>query len=90
MVIGSDLTGDVGKLDAVNQAAVKGHGGGRQINPAGDLLRGRPPGLVSNCRANCSPKLAGCLNQRRIGAARRRGELCPAACRAAPGQLGIL
>jgi hypothetical protein len=61
-MIGSDLTGDVGQLDAVNQAAVKGHGGGRQINPAGDLLRGRPAGLGCDCRANGSPKLAGRLN----------------------------
>ena len=89
-VISSDLTGDIGQLNAGNHAAVKGHDGRRQINPAGDLVRGRPAGLVGDCRANGGPKLTGRLNQRRIGAAGRRGELRPAACRAAPGQLGIL
>jgi hypothetical protein len=39
-VIGSDLTGDVGQLNAGNHAAVMGHDGRRKINPAGDLLRG--------------------------------------------------
>jgi hypothetical protein len=89
-VIGSDLAGDVGQLDAGKQASVQGHNGCRQVNPARDLVRGRPPGLVGNCRADAGPKLAGCLNQGRIGAAGRRGELSPAACRAAPRQLGIL
>jgi hypothetical protein len=79
-VIGSDLTGDVGQLDAGNHAAVKGHDGCRQIDPAGDLLRGRPSGLVGDCRTNGGPELAGRLNQGRIGAAGWSGELCPAAC----------
>ena len=89
-VISSDLTGDVGQLDAVNQAAVKGHDGGRQINPAGDLIRRRPAGLIGDCRADSDAKLAGRLNQGRIGPAGWSGEFCPAACGAAPGQLGIL
>jgi hypothetical protein len=61
-VIGSDLPGDVGKLDACNQAAVKAHDGCRQINPARDLVRGRPAGLVNHCRADGDAKLTGGLN----------------------------
>jgi hypothetical protein len=79
-VIGGDLTGGVDQFHAGSDAAVKGHDGGRQINPSRDLVRGRPAGLIGNCRANGGPKLAGRLNQSRIGAARRRGELRPAAC----------
>ena len=89
-VISSDLAGDVGQLDAGNHAAVKGHGGRRQIDPGGDLIWARPAGLVGDCRGDGGPKFAGRLNQRRVGAAGRRGELRPAACRAAPGQLSIL
>ena len=51
-VISSDLTDDIGQLDPGNQAAMQGHGGRRQINPAGDLVRGRPSGLVGDCRAD--------------------------------------
>jgi hypothetical protein len=79
-VISSDLTDDVGQLEFGNQAAMQGHGDRRQINPAGHLVRGRPAGLVSDCRTDCGPKLAGRLNQGRVGAACRRGELRPAAC----------
>jgi hypothetical protein len=89
-VIGSDLPGDVGQLDAYNQAAVKGHDGCRQINPARDLVRGRPAGLVSDRRADGGSKLAGRLNQGRVGPADRGSELRPAARRAAPRQLDIL
>src|SRR5215217_5095613 len=42
-MISSDFRGDVGQLDACNQAAVKGHDGCRKINPAGDLIRGAHP-----------------------------------------------
>jgi hypothetical protein len=79
-VIGSDLTGDVGQLDGGNHAAVQGPGGCRQINPAGDLVRGGPSGLVGDCPADGGAKLARRLNQGRVGAAGRRGEFCPAAC----------
>jgi hypothetical protein len=79
-VIGSDLTGDIGQLDAVNHAAVKGHDSRRQINPAGDLVRGGPAGLVADWRADGCPKLAGRLNWGRVGAAGRGDEFCPAAC----------
>jgi hypothetical protein len=79
-VISSDLTGDIGQLDGGNHAVVKGRGGCRQINPAGDLVRGGPAGLVADCRADGGPKLAGRLNQGRIGAAGRCGEFRPAAC----------
>jgi hypothetical protein len=51
-VISSDLTGDIGQLDAGNHAAVKGHDGPMQINPAGDLVRGCPASLVGDCRAD--------------------------------------
>jgi hypothetical protein len=85
-MISCDLTGDVCQLDAGKQIAVEGRCGCRQINTTGDLIRCRPAGLVGNCCADGGPKLASRLHQRWIGAAGRRGELCPAA----PRQLGIL
>ena len=89
-VIGSDLAGDVGQLDAGNHAAVKGHGGRRQIDPGGDLIWGSPsrsgwrPPRRWRPEARWPPQPA----PGRCGW--RRGELRPAACRAAPGQLSIL
>jgi hypothetical protein len=61
-VIGGDLTGDISQLDGGNHAAVKRHGGRRQINPARDLIWGRPAGLIGDRRANSGAKLAGRLN----------------------------
>jgi hypothetical protein len=72
-VISCDLRRAVGQLDAVNQAAVQGLGGCRQIDPAGNLVRGRPSGRIGDCRADGGPKMAGRLNQGRVGAAGRRG-----------------
>jgi hypothetical protein len=79
-VISGDVPDHVCQIDAVNQAAVQGHDGGRQINPRRDLIRGRPAGLGGDCRADGGAKLAGRLDQGGIGAAGRSGEFCPAAC----------
>jgi hypothetical protein len=61
-VISGDVPDHVCQLDAVNQAAVQGHDGGRQINPAGDHIRSCPAGLGGDRCADGGAKLAGRLN----------------------------
>jgi hypothetical protein len=89
-VVGRSVADDVGDVDRCHHAEMKAPDRGRKVDASGQLVGGGPAALVAGSRGDRGAELAGCADQRRVGAAIWIGEFTPAFRRPAPGNLACL